>query len=205
LPPLALHAADTDELRQRMPELPRARIERFQRQFGLSLTESNVLTAEKPVADYFEAATGEDAQYARQLSNWITGEIFALLRERGIDIEVVHITPRQLKQLVTLVESGKINTRTAKEVLIAVHETGSDPETVVADRGLSQVSDAAQLDVVVRSTLDENPSAVADYENGKAVAAGFLIGQVMRQMRGTANPAVVRKLLIEALEERKTR
>jgi aspartyl-tRNA(Asn)/glutamyl-tRNA(Gln) amidotransferase subunit B len=75
---------------------------------------------------------------------------------------------------------------------------------VVADRGLSQVSDAAQLEVVVRATLDNNPSAVADYENGKAVAAGFLIGQVMRQ-RGTANPAIVRQLLIEALEERKTR
>ncbi|HVB63476.1 MAG TPA: Asp-tRNA(Asn)/Glu-tRNA(Gln) amidotransferase subunit GatB [Nitrolancea sp.] len=205
LPPLALRAADTNALRQRMAELPRARIERFQRQFGLSVAEANVLTAEKPVADYFEAANGEDAKYARQLSNWISGEIFALMRERGLDIDLVHIAPRQLKQLVRLVESGKINTRTAKEVLIAVHNTGSDPESVVADRGLSQVSDAAQLEVVVRSTLDENPAAIADYENGKAVAVGFLIGQVMRQMRGTANPAIVRELLIEALEERKTR
>ena len=205
LPPLALHAADTEELRQRMPELPRARIERFQQQYGLSTADANVLTAEKPVADYFETAVGEDAQYARQLSNWITGEIFALMRERGLDIDRVDITPRQLKQLVTLVESGKINTRTAKEVLIAVHDTGSDPEQVVADRGLSQVSDAAQLDVVVRTTLDENPSAVTDYENGKTTVVGYLIGQVMRQMGGTANPAIVRKLLIEALEERKTR
>jgi aspartyl-tRNA(Asn)/glutamyl-tRNA(Gln) amidotransferase subunit B len=205
LPPLALRAADIDDLRQGMHELPRARIERFQRQYGLTLADANVLTAEKPVADYFEAANGDDAQYARQLSNWITGEIFALMRERGLEIDLVQITPGQLRQLVALVESGKINIRTAKEVLIAVHETGSNPETVVADRGLSQVSDAAQLDVVVRSTLDMNPSAVADYENGKPAAAGFLIGQIMRQTRGTANPAIVRQLLIEALKERSSR
>lgn len=205
LPPLALHAADIDVLRQGMHELPRARIERFQRQYGLTVADASVLTAEKPVADYFEAANGDDAQYARQLSNWITGEIFALMRDRGLDIDLVQITPRQLRQLVALVESGKINVRTAKEVLIAVHETGSDPETVVADRGLSQVSDAAQLDVVVRSTLDRNPSAVADYVSGKPAAADFLIGQIMRQTRGTANPAIVRQLLIEALEERSSR
>jgi aspartyl-tRNA(Asn)/glutamyl-tRNA(Gln) amidotransferase subunit B len=205
LPPLAIRDAENDDLRQRMPELPRARIERFQRQYGLGQAEAQLLTTERVVADYFEAATGQDTQYARQLSNWVTGEMFALMRERGVDIDQISVTPRQLSQLVTLVESGKINTRTAKEVLIAVHETGSDPEQIVGDRGLSQVSDAAQLDVVVHAALDQNPAAVADYHDGKKNAIGFLIGQVMRQMGGTANPAIVRQLLIAALEERRTR
>lgn len=205
LPPLALRDAEIDALRQRMPELPRARIERFQRQYGLGQAEAQLMATERVVADYFEAATEQDAQYARQLSNWITGEVFALMRERGVDIDQINVTPRQLAQLVTLVEGGKINARTAKEVLIAVHETRSDPEQIVADRGLSQVSDAAQLDVVVRVALDQNPAAVADYQDGKKNAIGFLIGQVMRQMGGTANPAIVRQLLIEALEERRAR
>lgn len=205
LPPLALRDTDIDDLRQRMPELPRARIERFQRQYGLGQAEAQLLTTERVVADYFEAATEQNAQYARQLSNWVTGEIFALMRDQGVDIDQINVAPRQLSQLVLLVESGKINTRTAKEVLIAVHETGSDPEQIVADRGLSQVSDAAQLDVAVQAALEQNPAAVADYQDGKKNAIGFLIGQVMRQMGGTANPAIVRQLLIEALNERKTR
>ena len=86
--------------------------------------------------------------------------------------------------------------------MIAVHETGSDPDDVVAERGLAQVSDEAQLEAAVRAAIDEHPDAVADYQSGKKAAVGFLIGQVMRQMRGTANPAIVRKLLVDALEER---
>ena len=202
LPPLVLDAAEAEQIRHRMPELPGARAARFEEGFELSKSDALLLTVEKPVADYFEAATNGDARYARQLSNWVTGEVFALMRERGVEIDQVNVSPRQLMQLVELVEAGRINSRTAKEVLIAVHETGSDPAAVVDERGLSQVSDEAQLEAVVQSTIDEHPSAVADYQSGKAAAIGFLIGQVMRQMRGTANPAIVRKILVETLEAR---
>ena len=148
-------------------------------------------------------ATDGTDRFARQLSIWITGEIFALMRERGLEIEQVNVAPRQLSQLIELVEAAEINHRTAKEVLIAVHETGSDPRSIVAERGLAQVSDEAQLESVARSAIERTPAAVADYQSGKAAAVGFLIGQVMRQMRGTANPASSRKLLVEALEDRR--
>lgn len=201
LPPLTLDPVETDRIRDRMPELPGARVARFETEFALSASDAAVLTAEKPVADYFEATADGDAALARQVSNWISGEVFALMRDRGLDIEQIDVSPRQLRQLVKLVEDGSINARTGKDVLIAVHETGSDPEAIVAERGLAQVSDEARLKAVVRSAIDEHPGAVADYRSGKSAAIGFLIGQVMRQMRGTANPAIVRKILVQALEE----
>ncbi len=201
LPPLVLDVAETEQIRERMPELPEARMARFEQAFGLSRSDASLLTMEKPVADYFEAAANGEGRQARQLSNWITGEVFALMRDRGMDIDQVNVSPRQLRQLVDLIEAGKINARTAKEVLIAVHETGSDPEALVEERGLAQVSDEAQLEAAVRWAIDEHPAAVADFHGGKSAAIGFLIGQVMRQMRGTANPAIVRKILVETLEE----
>ncbi len=201
LPPLVLDPADTVQIRERMPELPEARVSRFVDSFGLSREDAALLTVEKPVADYFEAATDGADRFARQLSIWITGEVFALMRERGLEIEQVNVAPRQLSQLIELVEAGEINQRTAKEVLIAVHETGSDPRSIVAERGLAQVSDEAQLESVARSVIEAHPAAVADYQSGKAAAIGFLIGQVMRQMRGTANPAIVRQILVAALED----
>jgi aspartyl-tRNA(Asn)/glutamyl-tRNA(Gln) amidotransferase subunit B len=202
LPPLVLSAAGTEQIRQHMPELPVDRVARFERDFALSRSDAALLTVEKPVADYFEAAVGGSERYARQLSNWITGEVFALMRDRGLEIDQINVSPRQLKQLVELVESGQINARSAKEVLIAVHETGSDPDAVVAERGLAQVSDEAQLEAVVRSVIEEHPDAVADYQSGKSNAVQYLIGQVMRQMRGTANPAIARQILVAALDER---
>ena len=201
LPPLVLDSAETDHIRERMPELPAARTSRLVESFGLTRDDAAVLTVEKPVADYFEAATAGNDRFARQLSNWITGEVFALMRDRGLEIEQVNVSPAQLSQLVALVESGEINQRTAKEVLIAIHETGSDPRSIVAERGLAQVSDEAQLETVVRSVVAQNPAAVADYQSGKTAAIAFLIGQVMRQMRGTANPAIVRQILVAVLED----
>ncbi len=201
LPPLVLDPADTTQIRERMPELPVARVSRFVDSFGLSREDAALLTVEKPVADYFEAAADGTDRYARQLSNWITGEVFALMRDRGLEIEQVNVSPRQLNQLVELVEAGEVNQRTAKEVLIAVHETGADPRSVVAERGLAQVSDEALLEAVAQTVIEENPVAVADYQSGKTATIGFLIGQVMRQMRGTANPAIVRQILVAALED----
>lgn len=200
LPPLALSAAEVEEIRARMPELPAARRDRFVAQYGLSPEEATLLTEERAIADYYEACVGGDPGRARQTAIWVTGEVFALMRDRGLSIDEVNIAPAQLRELIDLVQSGTINTRTAKDVLVVVHETGSDPRVIVEERGLSQVSDVAQLKAVVQAVLQENPAAVGDYRKGKKAAVGFLIGQVMRQMRGTANPAVARKLLVEALE-----
>lgn len=199
LPPLFLNEAAVEEIRAAMPELPAERRRRLSEQYGLGPAEIALLTEERAVADFFEACLGGDADLARAAAIWITGEIFALMRERGLTIDDLNVAPAQLRQLIDLVESGAINRASAKEVLIAVHETGSDPDAIVAERGLSQVSDADRLQVVVDAVLASNPAAVADYYQGKTASVGFLLGQVMKQTGRTANPAVARKLLEQAL------
>jgi aspartyl-tRNA(Asn)/glutamyl-tRNA(Gln) amidotransferase subunit B len=201
LPPLVLQPSEIDDISGEMPELPAARRARFSKQYDLNDREADLLTAERDVAEYFEAAVDGEPSRARDVANWITGEIFALMRESELEITDVRVTPAQLRELVGLVDEGTINSRTAKEVLVVVHESGDDPGKIVEERGLAQVSDEAQLLAVVRTVVDEHPDAVADYHSGKKAAIGFLIGQVMRQMRGTANPGVARKLLEEALNE----
>jgi hypothetical protein len=150
---------------------------------------------------YFEATVESDPEKARDAANWITGEIFALMRDSGLELDDINISPGHIRELIDLVDQDTINNRTAKEVLVAVHESGKDPRTIVEERGLAQVSDEAQLLAVVRTVVNEHPDAVADYHSGKKAAIGFLIGQVMRQMRGTANPGVARKLLEETLHD----
>jgi aspartyl-tRNA(Asn)/glutamyl-tRNA(Gln) amidotransferase subunit B len=204
LPPLVLDRAEVSEIQGRMAELPAARRDRFMEQYQLNEREAELLTAERDVADFFEATVEGDTDKAREAANWITGEIFALMRDSGLELEAVNITPAQIRELIDLVDQDTINNRTAKEVLVAVHESGKDPRAIVEERGLAQVSDEAQLLAVVRSVVDEHPDAVADYQSGKKAAIGFLIGQVMRQMRGTANPGVARKLLEQTLSERVT-
>ncbi len=211
LPPLLVTEAEVDAIHQQMPELPAARRERFVLQYSLSPSEAALLTEEQNIANYFEATiSGGEARQgetqeaeiknlARRAAIWITGEIFALMRDRGLAIEQITISPAQLRALIELVENKTINTRTAKDVLIAVHETGKNPDVLVAERGLAQVSDTGRLQEVIQTVLSENPAAVADYRRGKKAAVGFLIGQVMRQMRGTANPDLARQLLVEAL------
>jgi aspartyl-tRNA(Asn)/glutamyl-tRNA(Gln) amidotransferase subunit B len=202
LPPVVLDRAEVAEIETRMAELPAARRERFMEQYQLTEREAELLTVEREVADFFEATVSEKPEYARDAANWITGEIFALMRDSGLELDDVRITPGQIRELIDLVGQDTINNRTAKEVLVAVHESGKDPKQIVEERGLAQVSDEAQLLAVVQSVVDEHPDAVTDYHNGKKAAIGFLIGQVMKQMRGTANPGVARKLLEQTLSER---
>lgn len=201
LPPLFLTEADVEQIRERMPELPAARRERFVAEYGLSESDAAVLTDERSVADYFESCVDGAAKQAQAVANWVMGEIFALMSDRGLAIEEVNVAPAQLRQLIGLVDAGTINHRTAKEVLVAVHETGKDPEVIVEEQGLAQVSDVDKLQSVVQTVLTEHPAAVADYHSGKKAAIGFLLGQVMRHLRGTANPGVARQLLQQALDE----
>ncbi len=204
LPPLVLDRAEVSDIERRMAELPAARRDRFIEQYQLNEREAELLTVEREVADFFEATVEGKVESAREASNWITGEIFALMRDSGLELDDVNVSPAQIRELIDLVDQDTINHRTAKGVLVAVHESGKDPKAIVEERGLAQVSDEAQLLAVVQNVVDEHPDAVIDYQNGKKAAIGFLIGQVMRRMRGTANPGVARKLLEQTLSERVT-
>jgi aspartyl-tRNA(Asn)/glutamyl-tRNA(Gln) amidotransferase subunit B len=205
LPPLTLDPAWVDSLRAQLPELPRAKAERYQREYGLSAYDAGVLTAERAVAEYFEAAVaaapaGVDA---KMISNWLTGELFRLMRARERSIEQVPITPRDLVALLEMVAAGRLTGASGKEVLEEMFVTGRPPAEVVAARGLAQISDEAALRPVVEKVLEENPGPLVELLEGKEPVLRFLMGQVMRATRGQANPQLAQRLLREAAEKRR--
>ncbi|MGQ9674050.1 MAG: Asp-tRNA(Asn)/Glu-tRNA(Gln) amidotransferase subunit GatB [Chloroflexota bacterium] len=198
LPPLVLSESWVADIRARLPELPDARRQRFVDQLGLSSYDAGVLTVSKAVADYFEAAV---ALYPnpKVVSNWVTGELFRLLKAEDVDIQESKVRPEDLAEMLKLIDQGTISGRMAKDVFEEMFSSGKSAGQVVAERGLAQISDRAELEARVDQVLADNPQAVADYRAGKRQAAGFLVGQVMKATKGKANPAVVNELLQEKL------
>ncbi|MEI2617203.1 MAG: Asp-tRNA(Asn)/Glu-tRNA(Gln) amidotransferase subunit GatB [Thermomicrobiales bacterium] len=200
LPPLEISRELVAEITTAMPELPWTRVSRFEATYGLSHQESALLTDEAAVANYYERSVSAAGGHYRDVANWLVGDVFAIARARG-GFDLVRITPEQLADIVTMVRSGDINAQAGKEVLGVVDETGQSPKDVVDQRGLRQVSDVDLVANAVAEIIAANPSAVEDYRSGKQAALGFLIGQVMKAMRGTGNPAVVRQEISRRLNE----
>ena len=198
LPPLALSREWVEGTRARLPELPDARRSRFVEQYGLSRYDAEVLTADRPVADYFESCV-RSYPNAKTVANWITGELFRLLKAMDAGIETVKITPDALAELLTLVEKGAINISIAKDVFAAMFETGRSASQIVKEKGLVQISDAEELLRIVEQVIADNPGPVAEYLAGKEPVLRFLVGQVMKATRGKANPKLVNRLLRERL------
>ncbi|MCS7220145.1 MAG: Asp-tRNA(Asn)/Glu-tRNA(Gln) amidotransferase subunit GatB [Anaerolineae bacterium] len=201
LPPLELSAAWVEALRASLPELPLARRDRLMSAYGLSRQEANLLTDERTVADFFEAAVQAYPGEPRAMANWIMGELFRLLNAAGIEITASQVTPAALAELQTLVDQGVINLNTAKRVLNTMFQTGQTAATIVQAEGLAQVSDQEALAAVITQVLAEHPEEVARYRAGKTTVLSWLMGQVMRATRGQANPQVVRRLLQQALDQ----
>jgi len=198
LPPLAISREWVEELRARLPELPDARRDRFMAEYGLSRYDADVLTAERAVAEYFEACARQYPD-AKVVSNWITGELFRLLKTTDTGIEACKIRPSDLVGLLRLMERGTISARVGKAVLGEMFETGRSAQEIVAQKGLTQISDAEQLAPVIEEVVRTNQRAVADYLGGKEEALRFLVGQVMKATRGQANPHLANRLLREHL------
>lgn len=198
LPPLVLSREWVEELRAKLPELPDAKRDRFVEQYGLSRYDASVLTAERPVADYFEACVRAYPD-AKTVANWITGELFRLLKAADMGIETAKITPEALAELLTLVENGTISIRIAKDICTEMFETGRSAAQIVKERGLVQISDAEELSRIVEQVIAENPGPVAEYLGGKEPVLRFLVGQVMKATKGQANPHLVNELLRKKL------
>lgn len=200
LPPLVLDRAWIEEIRARLPELPEARRDRFMTQYGLPLYDANILTISKAMADYFEnCAKLTGPAKAKTVSNWLLGDFSRLLNATNTDIENVKISPKQLAEMLGLVDNGTISGPAAKVVFDEMFNTGKGAIEIVTDKKLSQVSDAAEIREVVKQVMADNIEAVSDYTSGKEQALTFIIGQVMRATRGRANPGVVRKIIIQEL------
>ncbi len=200
LVPVVLTEEQVELWRQSLPELPRQRRERIEREYGIPAYDAGVLAADKAIADYFEAAAKGSCN-PKAVSNWMMTEMLRLLSEREMEITQVPMKPEALAALVELTESQAVNSNSAKDVFAELFEKGGDPRRIVEERGLAQVSDSCALDELVSRAMAENPSSVEDYRAGKKAASKFLVGQVMRMSRGKANPQLVGKLLEKRLAE----
>jgi len=199
LPPLDIDPGLVERLYASLPELPDAKQSRFVNDLGLSRYDSGVLVADKRVAAYFEEAVESPAADPKAVANWVTGELFRLLKESGHDISTVPVSPGGLVALIEMVDQGTINANIGKEVLGHMVASGRTAREVVAERGLAQISDEEALRSAVKQVVDDNPDQANSYRSGKTKVLGWLIGQVMRTTRGKANPQLVRSLLVDQL------
>lgn len=190
-----------EEIKKEIPELPDARKNRYMEQFGLSSYDAGVLTASKAIADFFDEAT-KYAKDPKQVANWIMGEVLAYLNAHEKEIHETKLTPENLGKLIGLIEKGTISGKIAKSIFPDLVETGADPEKIVEEKGLVQISDTAELIKIVIEAIEQNPQSVEDYKAGKKKAIGFLVGQVMKATKGKANPQLVNQLLVEEINKR---
>ena len=173
-------------------------------EFELSRKEADVLVDDRAVAEYFEQVVGA-AQASPQvtpklISNWITGEVFRLLSEHGLDIANIKISPENFVGLIKLVAAKTINQTAAKKTFATMFETGRSPQAIVEELGLQQISDEGQLVNIAQQVVADNPDAVANFKDGKEKALKFLVGQIMRATRGKANPQVAEQILREQIQ-----
>jgi len=197
LPPLRPSQAWVDELRARLPELPAQRRARYIDALGLSAYDAGVLTADAPLAAYFDAVVGEGIP-AKSAANWITGEFSRLLNQNaadGLRADRVALRPAGLAELIGEVEAGRVSSTNAKTVLAATFESGESPRSVIEREGVGQVSDSGAIGSEIEAVLEEFPSQVAEYRSGKVAVFGFLVGQIMKRTAGRADARIVNEEL----------
>ena len=201
LPPLFISPEWQAQVRQELVELPQAKSERYVNKWGLSPYEAQVLTDDRAVAEWFDTAVSLYPQDPKSIANWLINNLFALLNEHKVDITAVDITPAGLVELLILIEQDRISNNTAKTVLVEMFRTGKGAQQIVEEKGLAQVSDEAALTAVIKQIITDNPDTVADFLSGKEKLRGWFVGQAMRATKGKANPALLNKLLAQALGE----
>ncbi|GBR26960.1 Asp-tRNA(Asn)/Glu-tRNA(Gln) amidotransferase subunit GatB [Gluconobacter japonicus] len=197
--PLVIEQSWVDELKAALPELPEAKRERLEQDYGVSRYEASVLTAEQAVADFYETvAKGADARLA---TNWMLGDFFAALNRTGRSIEDSPVSAEGLRELLALISDSTINGKIAKEVLEDMVETGESASAIVERKGLRQVTDTGAIETSIREILAANTDKVAEYKSGKDKLFGFFVGQTMKAMKGKGNPALVNEMLKKLLSE----
>ena len=195
--PLVLTQAFVDGIKATLPELPDARKARFIKEYGLSPYDAGVLVAEKETAAFFDTvAKGRDAKEAVKL---VTGDFFAMLNRRGATIAESPIKAEHLGKLLDLQSDGTISGRIAKDLLVAMEETGEDPAVLVEERGMKQVTDTGAIEAAAKAVIDANPDKVAAYK-AKPTLFGWFVGQVMKSTGGKANPKAVNETLKKLLD-----
>ena len=188
-----------DEIKKTMPELPDEKKIRVINEYDLPVYDAQIMTSERELADYFEAARKLYPD-SKKLSNWIMTELMRELKgEDATDIAKCPVTPENLATLLTMIEQGTISGKIAKTLFVDMMNTGKDPETLVKEKNLVQMSDKGELVKIVQEILAENPNQVAEYKGGKTKLMGFFVGRLMKKTGGKANPGMANQLFSKEL------
>ena len=199
--PVVIDDAYIETVRAGLPELPDAKAARFTAAYGLRAEDAAILTASRPLADFFEAASDKTAAKPQAVANWVIGDLSGALNKEGLEIGVSRVSAEQLAGLVERIHDNTISGKIAKEVFEAMWAGEGSADDVIDKRGLKQITDTSAIEAVVDEVIAGNPSQVAEYRGGKDKLIGFFVGQVMKATGGKANPAAVNKLLKEKLSQ----
>lgn len=188
-----------EEIKSAQPEFHDEKLERYKKEYIIPDYDAQIITGDKHLADLFEKTTAI-CNNPKKVSNWLMVETMRLMKENGMEPSELGFSPENLAKLIQLTESGAINSQIAKEVFEKIFSSDIDPEKYVKENGLETVSDDGALREIVKKIIDANPQPVEDYHNGKKKAMGFLVGQVMKEMKGKADPAMANKIIKELLD-----
>ncbi len=200
LVPMVIDPQWVNEIKASLPELPDQRKARYIEEYGLPGYDASVITSSKDLADFFEECLATGYTNAKTVANWIMGDLLRLLNVNGLEVNQCNIKPRHLSGMLKMIDSGTISGKIAKKVFEEMFESGKDPEIIVKEKGLVQISDEGAISSIVDEVLASNAKVVEDYLSGKENALGFLVGQVMKATKGKANPALVNKMLKEKIK-----
>lgn len=189
-----------EDIKKSIPELPYEKEKRFIEQFNIPKYDAGVLTLTMPMADFFEKAA-KMSNDAKSTSNWLMGDISKIMKENNVWIEALKFAPEQLAELIKLINNGTISNAIAKKVVVEMFNTGKWPKTIIEEKELIQNSDKNSILKIVKEILDNNTKSIKDYNNGKTKVIGFLVGMVMKETRGKANPQIVNKLINEQIKK----
>ena len=190
-----------EEIRKAIPKLAGGRKEIYINEYNLSDYDATNLVKEREISDYFEETLKEEVD-PKMASNWITSVILGHLNKNDISIKQIFVTPVMLSELIKMVDSGKISSKQAKEVLYKALMDEKEPSKIVEEEGMQQIGDEDSIKTIVLEVLEEQPNAIEQYKNGRTNIVDFLVGQVMKKTRGQANPAMTRTMMIEEIEKR---
>lgn len=198
--PIRLADAWIADIQKQLPELPDERKQRYQREYSLNDYDANVLVNNRALADFFDAVCQHTREY-KMAANWTISEVTAALNKANTKPEDNPCDPKHLADMINMVKQGDISSKQAKIVFAEIMQ-GKDPHQVVKEKGMKQMSDSTELVKLIQTVLDQNPQSIADFKNGKDRAVGYLVGQVMKASKGTANPAMTNQLIKQELAKR---
>jgi len=198
--PLEISTEWQEQILHDLPELPLERRTRFMREFQIPEYDADILTSDSDLADYFEETVKQYKGDAKKISNWLMNDVLRMRNESGIAMSEMKITPVFLAELVRLADNGKINITTAKGLLSKIQDSGKSPQKLVEELGLGVVSDDAAIRAICEKIVTQNPTEVQSFKDGKESLMGWFVGQVMRELRGKADPKLTQQILKELLE-----